>query len=298
MPTEKTAQKCPKGNIDLRARYFCFTSFSEKPPEFDSSRMSYLCFSPEKCPSTDRKHFQCYVIWKPNFKKTLSANAKYFGSASQMANGSPDQNRVYCGAEDYEKDGKTKDANPLFQEFGELPRQGQRSDLDEIKDDIMQGKTSVDDVAINNPIVFHQYGRTLNKIEDIVLRKRFRNWMTTAEWLYGATGVGKSKKAFEKYSPDTHYVYPNDNGWWDGYAGQEIVIINEFRGEIKFSELLDLIDRYPKTVRRRGREPVPFLAKHIIITSCKKPSEIYSNALCETDNISQLLRRCKVTLMC
>ena len=83
----------------------------------------------------------------------------------------------------------------------------------------------------------------------------------------------------------THTCFPNDGGWWDGYTGQETVIINEFRGGIAYSELLDLLDKYPKTVRRRCREPVPFLAKRVIITSVLQPKEVYCN-LAENDTLS------------
>lgn len=175
---------------------------------------------------------------------------------------------------------------------GDKPTQGMRSDLNLIKDAILKGKT-VDEITIESPNIFHQYGRTLSKIEDIALRKKFRTEMTTCTWIHGSTGVGKSHEVFQDYHPDTHYLYPRDNGWWDGYKGQETVIINEFRGEIQYSELLDLIDKWPKTVRRRGREPVPFLAKHIWITSSLPPEEVYFN-LAEKDSLEQLKRRCNV----
>jgi len=151
----------------------------------------------------------------------------------------------------------------------------------------------VEEICINSPSIYHQYGRTLNKLEDIALRKKFRSWMTKGIWRYGPTGTGKSHMAFEGFHPETHYVYPNDSGWWDGYVGQETVIINEFRGEIKYSELLDLVDKWPKTVKRRNREPVPFLAKTVIINSCKSPCEVYNN-LSATDSLSQLYRRFEI----
>jgi hypothetical protein len=121
--------------------------------------------------------------------------------------------------------------------------------------------------------------------------------MTKCDWVYGPTGTGKSHYAFSNYSPETHYVYPNDGGWWDGYVGQEVVIINEFRGGIMYSELLDLLDKYPKQVRRRGREPVPFLAKLIIITSSKHPCSCYDGVYQEDDSIDQLLRRINLIKM-
>lgn len=196
------------------------------------------------------------------------------------------------GGGSYTNGQKVKEPNPEFVEFGVLPKQGKRTDLDEIKDQIMNGK-KVDDIALENPEMYHQYGRTLNKLEDIALRKRFRNWTTKGYWLYGGTGIGKSHVAFKNYNPDTHYVKNLNEDWWDGYTGQEVVIFNEFRGQIKYSELLDLMDKWPKTVKIRNRQPVPFLAKCVIITSALEPSEVYHN-LSGNDKLAQLTRRCQI----
>lgn len=292
--SQKTSQKCSEGNIDAseqsaktRYRGFCFTSFEATEPDFRDC-MKYLCYSPETCPTTGRHHWQGYFYLFD--QKTISAAAKIYKCTVKNALGTADENRTYCGAKDYEKEGKFKAANPLFKEFGCLPCQGKRGDLDAIKDEIIAGK-SVDDICMERPMMFHQYGRTLERIETIVARKKYRKWMTTCDWLYGKTGTGKSHRAFKDYSPDTHYILNlNDGGFWNGYTGQEIVVINEFRGQITFSELLDLIDTHPKNVKIKGKEQVPFLAKHIFITSALPPNEIFYN-LCENDRMDQLMRR-------
>jgi len=146
--------------------------------------------------------------------------------------------------------------------------------------------------------MFHQYGRTMDRLEDIALRQKFRTMMTRAYWYTGPSMAGKSHKVFENYSPDTHYVKPlgeADCKWWDGYTGQETVIFNEFRGQIPFAEMLDLMDKWPKTVSRRGRAPVPFLAKTILIASIRMPRDVYVNQSGEP--WEQFERRCVVRLL-
>lgn len=187
-----------------------------------------------------------------------------------------------------------KDNN--FVEFGELPMQGHRTDIDEICDEIKSGK-KVDDICIERPMMFHQYGRTLTKVEDLMMRKKYRTEMTTCDWYWGETGTGKSHVAFKNYSPETHYVFSNDNGWWDKYTQQDIVIFNDFRGaDVAYNHLLQLIDKWPTDVRRRGKEPMPFISKHIIITSSLPPEKVYTYRE-EQDKIEQLLRRIKVHQM-
>uniref|UniRef100_UPI004048D7F7 hypothetical protein n=1 Tax=Polynucleobacter sp. TaxID=2029855 RepID=UPI004048D7F7 len=187
-----------------------------------------------------------------------------------------------------------KKDNTYF-EYGEPNKQGDRSDLVKIKDEIMKG-AKVDDIAVENPNLYHQYGRTLNKIEDLAMRKKFRTEMTRGTWYWGPTGVGKSHVAFDGYTPETHYVYPNDGGWWDGYCQQETVIFNDFRGEIPYNELLNILDKWPYNVRRRCREPMPFISKRVIITSSLPPEEVYCKRN-ERDSIAQLLRRIDVVEM-
>lgn len=176
-----------------------------------------------------------------------------------------------------------------YVEYGTPNEQGKRTDLVTIKDEILNG-LRVDTITIENPVTYHQYGRTLNRIEDIAMRRKFRTEMTEGLWFWGRTGVGKSHIAFEGYTPETHYLYPNDNGWWDGYTQQETVIMNDFRGDIPYNELLQLIDKWPMHVRRRNREPMPFTSKKIIITSSIPPEEVYVKRN-GRDLIAQLLRR-------
>ena len=118
--------------------------------------------------------------------------------------------------------------------------------------------------------------------------------MTTCDWYYGKTGLGKSHKAFEGYTNEDFYEYePDDNGYWENYNGQHTVIINEFRGEITYRKLLKLIDKWPCKVKRRNMPPYPFISKHIIITSSMHPSNIFNN-LSATDDLNQLYRRIKI----
>jgi len=282
-------QKCSKGNTksfeaNAKFRNFCFTSFTETIPDIDDD-IRFLAYGEEICPSTNKKHFQAFIIMKnqKRFSEMKKYLKKWLGSDVhfEAIKGSIEDNEAYCS-----KDGK-------YKEFGSKPKQGNRTDLVDLKDDILSGKTSVDDICIDNPAIYHQYGRTLSKIEDIYMRKQFRTEMTNGIWFYGPTGVGKSHIAFENFTPETHYVVPNDNGWWDGYTQQHTIIINDFRGNIPYNELLQLVDKWPHCVRRRCREPMPFTSKTVIITSSLPPDEVYKNRN-EKDNIEQLLRRFSV----
>jgi len=267
----------------MKSRLWQFTNFNlefDYKNFYEKSSAEYIAYALETCPKTGREHHQGFVYFNGQRGSIKGVARDLGGCHVEMCKGNIDQNEDYCSKE-----------SQLIT-YGIKPSQGKRTDINAIKNQILDGK-KVDDITIENPTIYHQYGRTLNQIEDIALRKKYRSWMTEGYWYHGATGTGKSHKVFEGFSPETHYVYPNDNGWWDGYKGQETVIINEFRGGIQYSELLDLVDKWPKTVKRRGREPVPFLAKKLYITSSMSPVECYSG-LAESDPLNQLYRRFKV----
>lgn len=263
-----------------KRRDYSFTAFIK--PSYDERQMRYFIIGEEVCPTTQRLHYQGYVyFYNP---KTFKQCIDYFGKKKihiEVSKGDPKENRAYCSKDD------------KYEEYGEIPSQGRRVDLEQIATEIAEGK-KVDDIALENPEIYHQYGRTLSKLEDLRLRKNYRTEMTEGVWYWGRTGVGKSHKAFEGFTPETHYVVrTDDKGWWDGYTQQETVIINDFRGHIPYDSLLRLIDKWPEYVPRRGREPMPFTSKRVIITSSLKPEDVY-NRRNDNDCIEQLLRRITV----
>jgi len=269
-----------------KSRLWCFTNFNL---DFDYEKLikdckvKYIKFGRESCPTTGRTHHQGMLWLKTQSGSNKNIGKMLGGAHVEMCRGSWTANDKYVSKDDD------------VMEFGEPPEQGERGDIKENVGKILAGDCTAEEVCIADPVHYHQYGRTLHKAEDIALRKKFRTEMTTCEWIHGPTGVGKSHKAFKDFNPETHYVWKNEKEWQDGYTGQEIVIINELRGDtIRFGKLLQLIDKWPFYLERRGREPVPFIAKHIIITSALPPDEIYVN-LAEDDKLEQLYRRIVIT---
>lgn len=254
----------------------------------DKYGCTYMHCGLEYTPTTNREHIDGYYEYGTQrkigteIKKFEKIFGKGFGDL-QIAKGSSGENEDYS-----EKEGNR------FEKWGAKSLgQGARNDLIGIKDQIMNGSVTVDELVISDPLIYHQYGRTLHKIEDIALRKKWRTEMTTAIWYYGPTGVGKSHAAFEGYHPDTHYVWKDDRGWQDGYIGQHTVIMNDFRGELNYNALLQMIDQWPWFVSRRTREPAPFLSRHVIVTSSLSPAQVYNRRDLE-DSLYQLVRRIEV----
>jgi len=244
-----------------------------------------VAYQREICPSTDKEHIQACIYYKN--PRSWNSIKKLFAPNCVLVGDFPQEAIKYCNKVESRKVG----CEPFL--WGHPPNQGKRTDLMAIAKEIETGKT-VDSLALENPMLYHQYGRTLTKLEDLRLRKQCRTQMTAGIWYYGDTGVGKSHRAFSSAPmEDIYNLNTQDNGWWEGYSQQRVVVIQELRGEIKYSQLLSLVDKWPHSVKRRNREPMPFTSELVVITSSLPPEEVYYN-LASTDSLNQLYRRFKV----
>jgi len=257
-----------------KSRWFIITNWNlntDYNKILEGNQVSYIAAGrAEHCPTTDKQH--CHVFMRFHnpqsiSNKSLNKIGRMFGDIHchvEVMRGNIKENEAYV----------SKDHNGKLDKYGDEPEQGKRGDLIETKNEILKGNLSVDEVLVDDPHFYHKYGRTLKDLETIQLRSRFRTEMTKGIWYTGVSGSGKSHNVFEGYNPKTHYIKNLEDDWWDGYKGQEIVIMNEL-SYFKKSELMDLVDKWPKTVKQRNRECVPFLAKEVRISSIKSPYDIF-----------------------
>lgn len=261
-----------------------FTSFEEQPPPWNETFLSYLIYGKETCPSTGRPHWQGYL--ETHTKRTLGGVVKYFHQNKQthlklfVSGGNAKQNQNYCG-----KDGKVA-------EFGTPMKQGERNDIHNLRDQVARGRR-VDDMMLEEKAEHMQrYYKFLREVEDIREKRKPQEAEEKCMiyWYWGSTGSGKTYAAFQ-LAPDAYWHNVEDSGWFDNYDGQRDMIIDDFRGEIPYQQLLKLAQEYPYTVKRRNRPPMRFKAKRIFITCPFHPRDLYKN-LNQEDSLEQLYRRC------
>jgi len=264
---------------------YCITDFSCDETRWIKAREAcrYIIFGRETCPSTGRKHLQGYVYLTR--KGRSSAVRKLFPGANVLvANGSPQDNRTYC----------SKDGN--FVEWGVIPVQGRRTDMETLVDNIKSG-ASIAEIADAQPGMAIRYLGNIQKLRLHYLP--VRRTKTHVTWLYGPTGTGKSHRAHLEAGADAYHK--SSGKWWSGYDGQLHVVLDDFRkGWFPFADLLRLLDKYPYQVEIKGGE-VQFLAERIWITCHKSPQELYGVVSFngedhEREDLGQLLRRVDVLI--
>lgn len=254
----------------MRMRNVCFTAWNTV--DYDKEYMRFLVIGTEVCPTSGRAHYQGYVeLWRA-YDFGVVKNLLGQDSHLEERRGTAQQACDYC----------KKDNN--FSEFGVISRQGHRTDLDRIIHDV-EMNLPIRNIALNNPSEYIKYHKGIEKFKNILIKPR--NWVTEVIVLWGKTGTGKSRTARELCN--NYWVWtPQRGSWFDGYEGQEHVIMEEFRGQLPFGMFLSLTDRYECPVQVKGGM-VEFCPHKIVITSPKHPRFWYEDMA--NDKIDQLLRR-------
>lgn len=178
--------------------------------------------------------------------------------------------------------------------------QGSRKDIKENVDAIMAGDLTVTDILLDNPEMYTAHGRAMQAAQAARNASIFRTWVTEGIWFWGRSGLGKSARCrywrvgdepggdawkarhdAGDFDPSITYIVPHcalkSRDFWEGYAGQEIVVFEEFRGNHKeFTELLKLMDNVPLWVDQKGKATVPFMAKLVLFNSVWEPAAAFA----------------------
>lgn len=163
-------------------------------------------------------------------------------------------------------------------------RQGKRSDLDAIKKEIQEGATE-EDIADSHFGLWVVYRRSFQRYATLLAVNR--SWKPVTHVYWGKTGTGKTRFVMDQIM-DSDFFIPGDYNWFDGYVGQRIVILDDYRGEYKIQLLLKLLDRYPMSVPIKGGF-VNWAPKKVYITSNIHPKCWYPNA--DAFSMAAMIRR-------
>jgi hypothetical protein len=256
-------------------------------------RTKYMVFSEEVAPATGMRHLQGYIQYKSpkcfkSVKKDFDCSTSPYVS---WAKASPMINRKYV-LKIRALDDKP---NEKYYEFGDIPKGGkeqQQEERERFEHAVELAKTGC--MADIDPDLYVRYYSTWKRIfDDHVIAQHLPtiDGDLENEWIHGPAGTGKSRSARERY-PDAYLKLCNK--WWDGYKGEEIVIIEDYdkRHDGLAHHMKIWGDRFPFLAEVKG-SAMKIRPKKIIVTSNYSPSEIWTSA----SDLEPLERRYKQIFM-
>lgn len=164
-----------------------------------------------------------------------------------------------------------------------------------------------------------QYAKAKTRIDSVyqkymeIVANEWREYMRKNNlpieviWIYGSSGVGKTRLAKDyasKYDDD-YFISGSSRDPFQHYQGQKIIILDELRPSVfQYSDLLKMLDPFNDDVMGASRYfDKPLTANIFIITSPYKPKDFYTKIMEEnkkfdsrTDSFKQLARRINLVL--
>jgi hypothetical protein len=248
---------------------------------------NYICYGLEVGDKKKTKHIQAYIQLADSQRFTFLH--KYFNLQKkgkldkfhiEPAKGSLDDNKKYTS--------KSGD----WYEFGEPKKQGARNDLSRLKKAVAESPRSIVKI-IKEDVENNQQLRFIQNLQPFYLEHRTPDLPPKVYWIYGKSGIGKTKLVFDSF--DEVCSVSNYDWIGTGYLQQQCLLFDDFRkGDIPFHILLKITDRYPFTLFYKGGS-IPLNSEYIIFTSPRSITDTFGHTYGFEDDeeLVQLLRRVK-----
>lgn len=255
------------------AIYEPFTSMTDEELKsvFQHPSIKYSIYQREKCPSTGRLHLQCYVEFDKQLGIKYIQDNIFLGNKVHLESRqakTPQQAADYCRKKD------SSCGDPI--EYGVISAPGTRSDIRTIIQHVASGgdiSTALED----HDFPIDTYVRNYRFFENahLVLRNQPRNFKSKVIYLWGPTGTGKSRMAYEAGAKD---VTISSSGFIMGYEHDDIVVFDDIEpGTFTRAQALKLFDRHPCTVNVKGMSNVQWNPKVIYLTSNFSPRTVFGD---------------------
>lgn len=264
-------------------RRVCFTSYDmtmyKRIPfllEAYPEKVRYVVVQGEACPETERHHLQGYIEFKKKMRypavKDLLGDEKMH---LEPAKASAVKNREYCT----KSESSLPEFPPLELGTAAKSKQGKRTDLEVPISKILEGQ-SLAEVSEQCPKAYVKFHRGLKALRLQQHRKKLNqfNAKMTVDVLWGQPGAGKNRFIYQKHGPENCFspIWNGSKWWFDGYAGQKVLVIDEFYGQCRTSVLQQLLDKYTRLWEVKGDFELGTWDQIYITSNCH-PSEWYNS---------------------
>lgn len=233
------------------------------------SSVLYWCMSDETGES-GTFHTHIYIVFSTPRRFSRMKNM-FDGAHFDVAHGTSQENRDYVFKEGKwltDPKGETNHRDS-HEEWGELPneRPGKRTDIDELYMMIKDGKTNYEILEENPKYMMHI--EKIDKARKTYLEEQYKNvWRDVdVTYIWGATGAGKTRGVKEEYGYANVYTVTDYSHPFDGYKGQDVILFEEYRSNIRIGDMLQYLDGYPIELPCRYANKVACFTKVFFCTN-------------------------------
>lgn len=238
-------------------------------------------------------HTHLYVAFQ-NAKEFTSIQRRFYGAHIEIARGTHQENRDYIRKEGkWAEDAKHETNLPdTFKESGELPEEPQKrqKDSEAILDMLANGATNAE--------ILRAFPTSMSRLQHIdaarqtLLEEEYRRTFRDLQvcYIWGKTGVGKTRGVMEQYGYENVYRVTNYQHPFDSYAGQDVILFDEFRSSLPISDMLKYLDGYPVMLPCRYADKVACFNKVYLVSNIPMEAQ-YPNVQVEEPETWQAFRR-------
>ena len=234
-------------------------------------------------------------LYSPNAILFTTLQNRFMGAHIEMAKGSHQANRDYIRKEGrWLDDGKHETNLPeTFEESGDLPPE--RDKRQSVSSEILEMISS----GASNAEILMQFPSAMNRLQHIeatrqtLLENRFRSQWRDLQvtYLWGKTGVGKTRSIMELYGYEnvfhvTNYAHP-----FDDYRGQDVILFDEFRSSLPIADMLKFLDGYPLMLPCRYSNKVACFTKVFLVSNIPLSDQYPNVQVTEPETYRAFCRR-------
>lgn len=256
--------------------------------------IQYYCLADEIGLKEKTPHIHIFIACSSPVR--FSSIKRHFPEGHiEQARGSCEENKNYVEKSGkWENDPKSDTSiKGTFEQWGEMfvERQGARSDLDFLYQLVKDGKSNFEILEENSNYLLRltDIERVRQTVKAEEFRTTFRNMEVT--YLWGKTGSGKTRYVMEREGYAAVYRVTEYEHPFDSYASQEILVLDEYRSQLKISELLNLLDGYPLELRCRYADKTACFTTVYIISNLPLSAQYPTIQFEQPETWRALLRR-------
>ena len=256
--------------------------------------LKYWCLCDEIGLEEKTPHTHVYFTSK-NAIMFSTVHQRFYGAHIEPALGTDQQNRDYIRKEGEYSDSEKKETNipETFEEWGEMQigRLKGETISTEVFSMIKDGCSDLDILE-----VYPAYMTKISALDSVRQKLRAEKYAKclremNVQYIFGDTGTGKTRSVYETYGYDSVYRVSDYNHPFDGYTGENVLVLDEFRSNLTITFLLQLIDIYPLVLPCRYADKQACFENVIIISNIPLKSQYTNVQIEEPETWKALYRR-------